>query len=105
MNSSTSFLSLNLLPPEKLFCDFSYWSSLFSQDMKVLWEKAHGVTLSKLPKGLADMIFPYFLLALSDYKTNNKNKLNGIGLDNLISLWLDKYVLNKDGFFEVIPPI
>ena len=51
------------------------------------------------------MIFPYFLLALSDYKTNNKNKLNGIGLDNLISLWLDKYVLNKDGFFEVLPPI
>ena len=29
------------------------------------------------------MIFPYLLLALSDYKVAQKNKMNGIGLDNL----------------------
>ena len=102
MNSSLPVLSVNLLPPEKLYCNFSYWSSLFSQDMQILWDRAHGVPLEKLPKGVSDMIFPYLLLALSDYKTSQINKMNGIGLDNLLSLWFDKYLLNKNGYFELI---
>jgi len=40
---------------------------LFSQDMQILWDRAHGVPLEKLPKEVSDMIFPYLLLALSDY--------------------------------------
>ena len=76
MNSSLPGLSVNLLPPDKLYCNFSYWSSLFSQDMQILWDRAHGVPLEKLPKGLSDMIFPYLLLALSDYKTSQINKMN-----------------------------
>ena len=102
MNSSLPFLSVNLLPPDKLYCNFSYWSSLFSQDMQILWDRAHGVPLEKLPKGVSDMIFPYLLLALSDYKTSQINKMNGIGLDNLLNLWFDKYLLNKNGYFELI---
>ena len=78
MNSSLPVLSVNLLPPNKLYCNFSYWSSMFSQDMQILWDRAHGVPLEKLPKGVADMIFPYLLLALSDYKTSQINKMNGI---------------------------
>ena len=101
MNSSTHILKLNLLPPEKLFCDFNYWSSLFTQDMQIIWDKGHCVPLKKLPSGISDMIFPYFLLALSDYKIMNKNKLLGIGLDNLLSLWFDKYSLNKNGYFHL----
>ena len=46
--------------------------------------------------------FPYLLLALSDYKTSQINKMKGIGLDNLLSLWFDKYLLNKNGYFELI---
>ena len=102
MNSSLPAFSVNLLPPDKLYCNFSYWSSLFSQDMQILWDRAHGVPLVKLPKGVSDMIFPYLLLALSDYKTSQINKMNGIGLDNLLSLWFDKYLLNKNGYFELI---
>ena len=102
MNSSPSVLSVNLLPPDKLYCNFNYWSSLFSQDMQILWDRAHGVPLEKLPKGVSDMIFPYLLLALSDYKTSQINKMNGIGIDNLLSLWFDKYLLNKNGYFELI---
>ena len=102
MNSSLPVLSVNLLPPDKLYCNFSYWSSLFSQDMQILWDRAHGIPLEKLPKGVSDMIFPYLLLALSDYRTSQANKMNGIGLDNLISLWFDKYLLNKNGYFELI---
>tara|TARA_Y100000991_G_scaffold195673_1_gene165128 strand:+ start:823 stop:1134 length:312 start_codon:yes stop_codon:yes gene_type:complete len=101
MNSSTHILKLNLLPPEKLFCDFNYWSSLFTQDMQIIWDKGHCVPLKKLPSGVSDMIFPYFLLALSDYKIMNKNKLLGIGLDNLLNLWFDKYSLNKNGYFHL----
>ena len=101
MNSSTHILKLNLLPPEKLFCDFNYWSSLFTQDMQIIWDKGHCVPLKKLPSGISDMIFPYFLLALSDYKIMNKNKLLGIGLDNLLNLWFDKYSLNKNGYFHL----
>ncbi len=51
MNSSQPVLSVNLLPPDKLYCNFSYWSTLFSQDMQILWDRAHGVPLEKLPKG------------------------------------------------------
>mgnify|MGYP001185509634 CR=1 FL=1 len=104
MTASTPELSLNLLPPSKLFCDFNYWSSLFTQDMQLLWDKGHGIPLKKLPSGVSDMIFPYLLLALADYKILNKNKLSGIGLDNLLSLWFDKYTLNKNGYFELIKP-
>ena len=32
MNFYTQELKLNLLPPDKLYCDFNYWSSLFTQD-------------------------------------------------------------------------
>ena len=102
MTFSTPVLRLNLLPPEKLFCNFNYWSSLFSQDMQLLWDKGHGVPLDKLPSGCSDMIFPYLLLALSDYKIQNKNKLLGIGIDNLLNLWFDKYSINKNGYFELI---
>ena len=101
MTSSTHFLKLNLLPPEKLYCDFNYWSDLFTMDMQIIWEKGHCVPLKKLPLGVSDMIFPYLLLALSDYKSMNKKKLHGIGLDNLLNLWFDKYSLNKNGYFQL----
>ena len=102
MSSFVPELTLNLLPPKKLFCDFNYWSSLFSQDMQVLWDKGHGIPLNKLPPGVSNMIFPYLLLAISDYKSLNKKKLTGIGIDNLLNLWFDKYLLNKDGYFELM---
>ena len=101
MNSYTEGLKLNLLPPDKLFCDFNYWSSLFTQDMSILWEKCHCIPLRKLPPEVSDMIFPYLLLALSDYKILNKKNLKGIGLDNLLNLWFDKYSLNKNGYFQL----
>ncbi len=103
MNSSS--LVSNLLPPERLFCDFNYWSNFFSQDMQLIWDKGHGVPLNKLPAGVSDMIFPYLLLALADYKTSNKKMLSGIGLDNLINLWFDKFSLNKNGYFELLVKI
>ena len=103
MNSSTKVLKLNLLPPEKLYCDFNYWSSLFTKDMKVIWDKAHCVPLNKLPSGVSDMIFPYLLLALGDYKILHKKNLSGIGIDNLLNLWFDKYSLNKNGYFQLTP--
>ena len=104
MNSSAQILKLNLLPPEKLYCDFKYWSSLFTLDMQIIWDKGHRVPLNKLPPGVKDMIFPYLLLALSDYKTMNRNKLGGIGLDYLLNLWFDKYSLNKNGYFQLTSP-
>ncbi len=104
MTSSIPVLSLNLLPPDKLYCNFDYWSSLFLGDMQILWDKAHGIPLNKLPSGVSDMIFPYLLLSLADYKLLNKKRLSGVGLDNLINLWFDKYSLNKNGFFELISP-
>ena len=88
MNFYAQELKLNLLPPDKLYCDFNYWSSLFTQDMSTLWEKGHCVPLKNLPSDVSDMIFPYLLLALSDYKILNKKTLNGIGLDNLLNLSL-----------------
>ena len=104
MTSLSQLLKLNLLPPEKLYCDFNYWSALFTQDMQIIWDKGHCVPLKKLPPGVSDMIFPYLLLALSDYKILNKKYLSGIGIDNLLNLWFDKYFLNKDGYFELINP-
>ena len=101
MSTSTPELKLNLLPPQKLYCDFNYWSSLFTQDMQMIWDKGHCVPLKKLPPGVSDMIFPYLLLALSDYKILNKKSLKGIGLDNLLNLWFDKYSLNKNGYFQL----
>ena len=101
MTSSTQLLKLNLLPPNKLYCDFNYWSALFTQDMQIIWDKGHCVPLKKLPPSVSDMIFPYLLLALSDYKIMNKKKLSGIGLDNLLNLWFDKYSLNKNGYFQL----
>ena len=103
MNSHKQELKINLLPPDKLYCDFNYWSSLFTQDMQILWDKAHLLPLKKLPPEVSDMIFPYLLLALSDYKIFNKEKLSGIGLDNLLNLWFDKYSLNKNGYFQLTP--
>ena len=102
MSPSSILSTLNLLPPHKLICDFNYWSSLFSEDMSILWEKGHGIPLNKLPPKLSDMIFPYLLLALADYKTLNKKKLSGVGIDNLINLWFDKYSLNRNGYFELL---
>ena len=102
MNYSASLYSLNLLPPKKLHCDFNHWSSIFSQDMQILWDRAHGIPLNKLPEGVSNMIFPYLILALSDYKSSQINKMSGIGIDNLLSLWFDKYMLNKNGYFELI---
>ncbi|MDC2963256.1 hypothetical protein OAX96_03930 [Prochlorococcus sp. AH-736-K15] len=32
--------------------------------MQILWDRAHGVPLEKLPKGVSDMIFPYLLLQI-----------------------------------------
>ena len=104
MSSSNQLLKLNLLPPEKLYCDFNYWSALFTQDMQIIWDKGHCVPLKKLPPGVSDMIFPYLLLALSDYKIMNKKMLSGIGLDNLLNLWFDKYSLNKNGYFQLLSP-
>ena len=75
MNSSAQILKLNLLPPEKLYCDFKYWSSLFTLDMQIIWDK-----------------------------TMNRNKLGGIGLDYLLNLWFDKYSLNKNGYFQLTSP-
>ena len=104
MTSSKQLLNLNLLPPEKLYCDFNYWSSLFTQDMQIIWDKGHCVPLKKLPQGVSDMIFPYLLLALSDYKIMNKKKFPGIGLDNLLNLWFDKYSINNNGYFQLLNP-
>ncbi len=104
MSSSTDVLMLNLLPPEKLFCDFNYWSSLFTKDMQMIWDKGHNIPLIKLPPGVSDMIFPYLLLALSDYKMSNKKYLSEIGLDSLLNLWFDKYSLNKNGYFQLTKP-
>ena len=101
MHSFTRVLKINLLPPEKLYCDFNYWSSIFTQDMQMIWNKGHCVPLKKLPPGISDMIFPYLLLALSDYKIMNKKYLAGIGIDNLLNLWFDKYSLNKNGYFQL----
>ena len=102
MTSPNSVITLNLLPPQKIFCDFTYWSALFSQDMQILWERGHGIPLNKLPAEVADMVFPYLLLALSEYKISNKRKISGVGLDNLLNLWFDKYLLNKNGYFELM---
>ena len=104
MFPSKRLLKLNLLPPEKLHCDFNYWSSLFTHDMQKIWDKGHCVPLNKLPPGVSDMIFPYLLLALSDYKILNKEYLLGIGIDNLLNLWFDKYSLNKNGYFQLTNP-
>tara|TARA_S200000501_G_scaffold310572_1_gene300864 strand:+ start:460 stop:792 length:333 start_codon:yes stop_codon:yes gene_type:complete len=101
MNSYTQELKLNLLPPDELHCDFNYWSSFFTQDMSILLEKCHCVPLINLPRDASDMIFPYLLLALSDYKILNKENLKGIGLNKLLNLWFDKYSLNKNGFFQL----
>ena len=105
MNSSPPVLSVNLLPPEKLYCDFNYWSSLFSQDLQIIWDKGHCVPLIKLTQEISEMIFPYFLLALSDYKILNKKNLSGIGIDNLLNLWYEKYSLNNNGYFQLTHPI
>ena len=51
------------------------------------------------------MIFPYLLLALSDYKTLNRKYLSGIGIDILLNLWFDKYSLNKNGYFQLTTSI
>ena len=102
MYFSTRVLKLNLLPPEKLFCDFSYFSNKYSQDMFFLWESSYGIPLNKLPAAATDLIFPYLLLALADYKISSKKKLKGIGLDNLLFIWFDKYCLNKNGYFELV---
>ena len=101
MSCSAQILKLNLLPPEKLYCDFNYWSALFTHDMKMIWDEGYIVPLINLPPVISDMIFPYFLLALSEYKITNKKKLPGIGLDNLLNLWFDKYSLNKNGYFQL----
>ena len=105
MNFSTQELKLNLLPPEKLYCDFNYWSSLFTQDMQKTWDTCHCVPLKNLTQGVSDMIFPYFLLSLSEYKILNKKNLSGIRLDNLLMLWFEKYSLNKNGYFQLTHPI
>ena len=102
MNSYTQELKLNLLPPEKLYCDFDYWSSLFTQDISALCNNVHCVPLKKLPQEVTDTILPYLLLALSDYKILNKENFKCIGLDNLLNLWFDKYSLNKNGYFQLI---
>ncbi len=67
MNSSMPILPINLLPPEKLYCNLNYWSSLFSQDMQILWDRAHGVPLEKLPKGVSDMWFDKYFLNKNGY--------------------------------------
>lgn len=102
MTSSQKVLTLNILPPDKLVCDFSYWSNMFSQDMQIFLDIVDGIPLNKLPAASSEMIFPYLLLALADYKISNKKKLRGIGLDNLINIWFDKYYLNKNGYFELV---
>ena len=101
MNSYTQELKLNLLPPDKLYCDFNYWSFLFTQDILILLEKSDCLPLKRLPPDVADTIFPYLLLALADYKILNKKNLKGIGLDKLLNLWFDKYSLNKNGYFQL----
>ena len=101
MNSYTQELKLNLLPPDKLYCDFNYWSFLFTQDILILLEKSDCLPLKRLSPDVADTIFPYLLLALADYKILNKKNLKGIGLDKLLNLWFDKYSLNKNGYFQL----
>ena len=105
MNSYTQKFTLNLLPPEKLYCDFNFWKSLFNKDMKFPLDKSCCLPLIKLPQDDYDLIFPYFLIALSNYKVLNKKMLPGIGIDNLLNLWVDKYSLNKNGFFQLTKPI
>ena len=97
-------LKLNLLPPEKLYCDFNYWSSFFSQDIQKILDKGHCVPLIKLPSGVSEMILPYLLLALSEYKILYKKNLSEIGIDKLLNLWFEKYSLNKNGYFQLTDP-
>ena len=101
MNSYTDELKLNLLSPDKLYCDFNFWSSLFTQDMITICDQIHFVPLKNLPPEVSDKILPYFLIALSEYKILNKKNLKGIGLDDLFSLWFEKYSLNKNGYFQL----
>ena len=105
MTSSIPLLSINLLPPKKLDCNFNHWSSIFINDLEVIWNKCHGIPLNMLPSRVSDMIFPYLLIALADYKSSNYKKLSGIGIDNLLALWFDKYSLNKNGYFELLPSL
>ena len=102
MNSSYSQLTLNLLPPTKLICDLKHWSYLFSQDIQILWEKSHGIPLNRLPSEVLDLVYPYLLLAISDYKSTQSNKMNGIKINSLLNLWFEKYLLNREGYFELI---
>ena len=102
MSNTEAIFSINLLPPSKLICDFNHWSSIFSSDMQALWEICDGKPLNSIPAKASDLIFPYLLLALSDYKKMQSNKMRGIGLDCLINLWFDKYSINKNGYFELI---
>ena len=104
MSTSKKVLKLNLLPPEKLYCDFNYWSTIFTQDLHMILDKGHCIPLKKLPPAISDMIFPYLILALSEYKTLNKTTLSEIRLDNLLKLWFDKYSLNKNGYFQLTNP-
>ncbi len=101
MKPFTKELKVNLIPPDKLYCDFNYWSSFFNQDISVFLEKGHCVPLKKLSPEVSDMIFPYLLLALADYKILNNENLRGIGLDNLLNLWFDKYSLTLNGYFQL----
>ena len=104
MSPSANVLKLNLLPPEKLYCDFNHWSLLFNHDLQMIWDKGYCVPLNDLPSWASGMILPYLLLALSEYKVLNNEKLLGIGLDKLITLWFDKYSLNKNGYFQLTQP-
>ena len=58
MNSSLPVLSINLLL-QKSYIVILVIGVLFSQDMQILWDRAHGVPLEKLPKGVSDMIFVF----------------------------------------------
>ena len=54
--------SKNELLIQTMISDVSMSGVLFTQDMKLIWDKGHCVPLKKLPPGVSDMIFPYLLL-------------------------------------------
>ena len=86
INSNTQELKLNTLLSDKLYCEFIFGALCLLKICGSFWIKFHCVPLKKLPPVRSDMISPYLLLALSDYKILNKKNLNGIRIDNLLNL-------------------
>ena len=79
--------------------DEKFFFSKFSLDKREL--KIYN--LKKTTSKKIEFLSVRYLLRLLKLKPNDLYYLkNGIGLDSLLSLWFDKYLLNKNGYFELI---